>query len=290
VRFVTAATPPPKPATPKSPEPGSELSKLLEQHAKAIEQMANGLTSNPLFDSTQHDGLWLLRFLLSAKGKVAKAIEDAAACLQWRADNQMDSVAAALRTKGWEDWPAWGKVHSIMPMHVTHPDRGRGTIIFQRLADSNLDRLDEIDEEEFICYNMYLKEWLFQRRDATSRRTGTLAKNTIVLDMAGFSNKYLSNARFKKLLTHKKVGKMDEMYPQSLGTMVIVGLPSAVSFLFKTMVMPLAPKKVQEKIRVTAEPAKEFERIGLGLEHVPKPLGGTMIIWPPKEDARCLAP
>ena len=105
------------------------------------------------------------------------------------------------------------------------------------------------------------QEWLFLRRDATSRATGTLAKNTIVLDMGGFSNKctplrrrtrtpcraqtprcipcavrapltsrravrvrrrHLSNARFKKLLTHKTVKTADEMYPQSLGTMVAV--------------------------------------------------------------------
>lgn len=137
---------------------------------------------------------------------------------------------------------------------------------------------------------LYLKEWLFQRRDATSRRTGTLAKNTVVLNMSGFSSKYVSNARFKKLLTHKTVKTADEMYPQSLGTMVIVGLPSTVAFLFKTMVMPLAPKKVQEKIRVTSTPVNEFERLGIGVEHVPQPLGGTMAVWPPADDARHTAP
>ena len=65
-----------------------------------------------------------------------------------------------------------------------------------------------------------------------------------------------------------------------------MGLPSAVAFLFRTVVMPLAPKKVQEKIRVTNHPTKEFERLGVSSEHVPAALGGSMASWPPEHDAR----
>jgi len=288
-RFTSALSASAQPPTPKSPAPGTEVAKLCAEHSKAIADMAKALQSNELYDPAHHDELWLLRFLLSAKSKVEKATADAAACLQWRVDHKMDQVAAKLRKGTWADWPGHPLVQEITPMHVTHPDKSRGTIVFQRLADSDLDRLGEIDEEEFIQYQLYLKEWLFQRRDATSRRTGTLAKNTIVLDMSGFSSKYLNNKRFKGLLTHKTIKTADEMYPQSLGTMVIVGLPGSIAFLFKTVVMPLAPKKVQEKIRVASDPPAEFKRIGLGLEHVPVPLGGAAL-WPPPEDARVTPP
>ena len=50
--------------------------------------------------------------------------------------------------------------------------------------------------------------------------------------------------------------------------------------------MPLAPKKVQEKIRVTNHPTKEFERLGVSSEHVSAALGGSMASWPPEHDAR----
>ena len=80
------------------------------------------------------------------------------------------------------------------------------------------------------------------------------------------------------------------MYPQALGTIVLVNLPGALAFLFNTIVKPLAPAKVQEKIRVASNAAKEFERIGLPLSDVPSVLGGQMKAWPPTPDARSSPP
>lgn len=73
---------------------------------------------------------------------------------------------------------------------------------------------------------------------------------------------------------------------------VIVGLPGALAWLFNTVVKPLAPPKVQEKIRVVSSgsEAKEYARVGVALEHVPAALGGTMQGWPPGPDARQMAP
>ena len=139
-------------------------------------------------------------------------------------------------------------------------------------------------------YQFHLKEWLYQRRDAVSRRTGSMAKNTVVIDMGGLSRKHLGNKKFKKLMSHPKIKTADEVYPQALGTIEMVKLPGALSFLFNTIVKPLAPAKVQEKIRIASDPVKEFGKIGLPLEHVPSVLGGSMESWPPPSDARLVPP
>jgi len=273
-----------------------EIAQLLEQHGAAVQAMHELLLSNPLYVAKEHDALWRLRFLLSAKSDVHKATDAAAACIKWRADNDMETVAAKLRTTPWDQWPGYAQVQQYTPYHVTHPDPGRGTVMYQRLAEFDFDGLlgteknPKISDEEWLQYQLHFKEWLFIRRDTVSRRTGSLAKNIVVVDMAGLSRKHISHSRFKKLMTHQKIKVADEMYPQALGTIVILGLPSALSWIFNNVVKPLAPPKVQDKIRVASNAGKEYARLGIDLAHVPHSLGGMQEGWPPRPDARLTPP
>lgn len=280
-------------------EPKGEVAELLNQHADGVQKMADALASDPLFKPDEHDALWRLRFLLSAKNKVDKATKDAARCLQWRKENNIDEIAAKVRSTPWHQWPGYAAIQKYTPDHVTHPDTNKGTVVFKRMAENDFDGLlgddgkgdsSKMEDEEWIMYQFYLKEWLFQRRDAVSRKTGSMAKNMVVVDMGGLSRKHLGNKRFKALMSHPRIKTADEMYPQALGTIVMVKLPGALSFLFNTIVKPLAPAKVQEKIRIASDPAKELAKVGIPLEHVPSVLGGTMDSWPPPKDARSLPP
>lgn len=276
------------------PPPGTEVATLLEQHATEVEKMAEGLKDDPLYKPREHDSLWRLRFLLSAKGDAAKATKDAAACLQWRHENKTDALAEKLRGLPWEEWPGYEKVQQFTPWHVIQPDTSRGTVVFQCIAEQDFEGLVKsgVTDDEYIEYQMHLKEWLFIRRDKTSRRTGTLAKNMVVLDMKGFGSKHVGNSKFKKLMTHERLKRADEMYPQALGAIIIVGLPWAVAALFNGVVKPLAPVKVQEKIRVAAAsatgPAKEYVKLGIPVDQVPafSAFGGEMTEWPPPTDVR----
>lgn len=123
-------------------------------------------------------------------------------------------------------------------------------------------------------------------RVQTSRQTGTLAKNTIVLDLNGLRMKHITNKRLKKWLSHPEMARADGMYPQSLGTMLITGIPGTLVSIFNNTVGLLLPKKVMEKIRITSKPAKEFEKLGIDLANVPEKFGGTMKTWPPETDSR----
>jgi len=203
---------------------------------------------------------------------------------------------ATLNTLKWESWPGFAQVQKFTPNHVTHPDTNRGTIVFQRLSENDFDGLlgtekqPKISDEEWVQYQLYFKEWLFQRRDAVSRRTGSLAKNIVLLDMGGLSQKHLGNKRYKKLMTSPAIKTADDMYPQALGTIVIINLPGALAWIFNKVVKPLAPPKVQDKIQVVASSSKAREayaKLGIAPEHVPVDLGGNMPAWPPTPDARC---
>ena len=296
-RFITALGGPAKEQEPAAKTsnapteiPKGEVSALLEQHAGALHQMVSELASDPLFRAEEHDALWLLRFLLSASGKTDKAIKNAAACLKWRAENGIDAIAAKVRSTPWNQWPGYRAVQSFTADHVTHPDPDKGTVVFKRMAENDFDGLfggdPALRDEDWVLYQFHLKEWLYQRRDATSRRTGGLAKNIVIVDMGGLSRKHLGSKRYKALMTHPAIKTADEMYPQALGAIVLVNLPGALSFLFNTIVKPLAPSKVQEKIRVASNPKKEYARLELNLDDIPSEVGGNLTTWPPDPDAR----
>ena len=147
---------------------------------------------------------------------------------------------------------AFDAVQKFTPCHIVHPDPDSGIVVFQRMSENDFEGLlgtekapTALSDEQWIQYQLYWKEWMYQRRDAVSRRTGSLAKSIIVLDVGGLSQKHIGNKRYKKLMTHPAIKKADDMYPQALGTIVIVNLPGALAFLFNSVVKPLAPPKVQ---------------------------------------------
>jgi len=276
--------------------PDTEIGKLLSQHGAAVAEMGKELKSHPLFKAEEHDDLWRLRFLLSAKNDVSKAYENAVTCLQWREDNKIDEIAERLRTVPPDQWPGFPHVQKWTPMHVTHPKSTGGSDVYMKMGENDYDGMlgpeksPLISEADWLLCQFYMKEWLFMRRDNVSRRTGSLAKNVIVLDMSGLTRKHVSNSRYKKLMTHPAIKKADDMYPQALGTLVIIGLPGVMTWLFNSVVKPLAPPKVQDKIQVTSDPPKVYVKLGLSIDDVPQSMGGKAEGWPPKIDARYTPP
>jgi hypothetical protein len=100
-----------------------EIAVLLEQHADAVQQMADTLASDPLFKPKVHDKLWRLRFLLSAKGNAASAAQAAASCLKWRADNNIDAISSALPKMPFEQWPGSKQVRLVPRAADPHDSR-----------------------------------------------------------------------------------------------------------------------------------------------------------------------
>jgi hypothetical protein len=65
------------------------VKELVQEHRVKIDRLREELEKELLYDSTKHDDLWMLRFLLSHK-KVKAALKAAKHTLQFRADLKLD--------------------------------------------------------------------------------------------------------------------------------------------------------------------------------------------------------
>lgn len=292
---TSAAPPETAAATVEKPGGGAGVAALLATHAAALEQMAADLATEPLYRPDEHDALWRLRFLLSAKHKVDRASADAAAALRFRAEYALDTIAAEVRphhapARLWSQWPGSLRIAQHMPAWMTQPDPDRGPVLYLRISEYNPEGVfgpkeePALSDEEFVRSQIYAKEWMFAARDEATRRTGSLAKVTMVLDFGGLEMRHLTHKRARKLWQHPALAAADESYPQAAGTIVIVNLPGPLVFIFNRLARPLFPKKMQEKIRVAGSAAKAretFASLGIALEAVPACVGGDSPAWPP---------
>ncbi|MDC0526194.1 hypothetical protein OAO87_04250, partial [bacterium] len=80
----------------RAPEP--TVAEQLEQHQAALAAMRAALAAEPLFDATRHDGLWLLRFLLSSKLQAPKAADGARTALALRQKLGLDDMKEMVTT------------------------------------------------------------------------------------------------------------------------------------------------------------------------------------------------
>lgn len=78
---------------------------LLAKHAEKVAATREAVASHPHFDGARHDGLWLLRYLLSHKLKVKPAAAAARHSLQLRFDMKLDAIATVVRTTFCSAWP-----------------------------------------------------------------------------------------------------------------------------------------------------------------------------------------
>ena len=72
------------------------------------------MQSHPLFESDRHDGLWLLRYLLSHKLHVGTAAKAARKALQTRYEQRLDEIAVFVRSRPLREWPHFNE---IRPLH-----------------------------------------------------------------------------------------------------------------------------------------------------------------------------
>lgn len=89
------------------------VAKLLLLHRTKVDAMRTIVSMSPHFKPERHDGLWLLRYLLSHRLRVAAAAKAARAALQIRHELRLDEIANFVRTRPPVDWPHFAKVRSL---------------------------------------------------------------------------------------------------------------------------------------------------------------------------------
>jgi hypothetical protein len=83
---------------------------LLAKHADKVSALRREVKAHPHFHADRHDGLWLLRYLLSHQCKVKPAAVAAKKALQMRADRGLDAIAKVVRTQYCQEWPHFAKL------------------------------------------------------------------------------------------------------------------------------------------------------------------------------------
>jgi hypothetical protein len=109
---------------------------LLAQHDALVSELRALVCTHPHFKAHQHDGLWLLRYLLSHKLKVPSASKAARAALQQRHDRNLDELAKRTRNTPALQIPHYAELKCFTGTHVwlIHPPRGTGIMSIESEA------------------------------------------------------------------------------------------------------------------------------------------------------------
>jgi hypothetical protein len=154
------------PTVPEDKRNGRRVVKeLIVEHAKSISELRAALQDDPLYEPTKHDDLWLLRFLLSHKGKVPKATKACQHTLVFRKTHQLDDSDVRFQppSKSHPKSNAFLAYGHDGLLGVDLPDPSRGVVTYIRLAAMDQHGLiANVDDAEVESYFVHLTEWCHQ--------------------------------------------------------------------------------------------------------------------------------
>jgi len=143
--------------------------------------------------------------------------------------------------------------------------------------------VETIDDDAAFKFYMHSKEWLFQFNDEVTRRTGRLTKALKVVDLKGMKLRYVNRVYIKK--DAKLNTKLQDFYPQSLGSVLIVNAPPIFDSVWSTF-RPFFPKRMVEKVNVVNLKKRPKDMLHFAQfvseEDVPEMYGGKLTTWLPR--------
>mmetsp|Transcript_9208 Transcript_9208/g.26773 ORF Transcript_9208/g.26773 Transcript_9208/m.26773 type:complete len:321 (-) Transcript_9208:483-1445(-) len=271
---VTPSTP--SPPGPKSdprlpPMPEGTVSTSLPLIADLIRGNARAIAtvrSHPSLIGVlrpEHDELFILRYVLSAKGDLARAAGAIKAGIAWRekhasllarVDDLQEEVRAAIAT-GMLPW---------------RNDKGRPiqlTVPFAVPSDQWANKSEQWHFEAGISN----REVAYRICDRLTRESGRLVKLVLIQDVSALTMSFV--LRSSKLVNNQgKLSKLSEfLYPQLIETIIITHPPSFLSVLHRMANAVMSPR-VMEKFRVAGDAKRLAELADLRMEKIPRCLGG----------------
>lgn len=275
----------------------ASIPELLTEHSANIELVKEALKDDPLYEPFKHDEVWIVRFLLSHKHKVKKAIKAAKHAMEFRKKHGLDEKDLRFTPPhtiphGEEDTPfagcdslkrSWNLRYPNDCIAFTIPDKNRGVAGFLRFAEFKHDKetMKALSDADLAAVFVYLSEWTFQWVDYVTRKTGRLTKSARFADFSGFSMWQVSREATKR--DGKIMGDMEDVYPQLLQCIFLYNTPHWLHTFFAAM-RPIMPARVVEKIDIV-EPKtneKEFKHCQqfVSKENLPVFLGGDNTVNP----------
>ncbi len=145
--------------------------------------------------------------------------------------------------------------------------------------------VEAIDDDVAFKHYMRSNEWQFQVHDEVTRRTGRLTKGLKIVDLKGMKLRHVNRAYIKKDAKQNK--KLQDFYPQSLGSMLVVNAPPIFDSVW-SMFRPFFPKRMVEKVNVINPKKRPKDMLHFAKfvseEDVPEMYGGKLTTWPPERN------
>ncbi|KAH9248492.1 hypothetical protein BASA81_013818 [Batrachochytrium salamandrivorans] len=219
------------------------VKELLAANAAGIAQLRR---ENKEYDQVDigvvYDDLFVLRFLLSAKGDTKVAGKKLKETLKWRVDN-----LATLNLAKYGSIP----FHSTVVKHISDGMVGwMGndllTCVRSGLGDM-AGMVGCLPEEDLVMFLTLVNEAHFRLVDNRTREVGVICKVITVVDLYGFSMSRFSR-KFGPIMG-KSSHASNIYYPQLLRHTVFLNLPTALRMMMNAFSLML-PKETVEKQRL----------------------------------------
>lgn len=263
-------------------DPGRDVAELVRIHRDALDDVKARLASIPLCDLEESgitlDDVFLLRYILSAKGDLTQATELIQKGVEYRKNNS-GWILAAKKPDGVAPHSELLQNHLVGAAHKACNDESPVYIVRSGHTSASELWSSGATIEQVTEWATFRKEALFWRCDEITRRTGRLTKVLYVIDMQ-HSNIVQDIRGGRAFGASTKLS--DFLHPQLIDRTVIMHPPATFRLLFM-FGKRFASAKSIEKICVCRGVRNRGKDISscpfvadrLAIEDVPSFLGGT---------------
>lgn len=279
---------------------------LVLEHKTKIEDVRKKILSDevckPLFEKhfERYDDLWILRFVLTHKGKVKDATKAALKTIKFREEqnlNELGDIRHLIRNFGIkiddnenanaeEFFPFYHEYNAVCEkdcITITQPDPNRGILVYMDVGNFDVAQLlATLTQDQQREYRIRANEATFQVLDEVTRRTGRLTKVTNLMDETN-----VSLSKFNRKAMHQDAEltkELEDYWPQMLASIYIFNAPSWVNALWK-VIKHIFPKRIVNKVDfmpTSAVSGKFYKPIlrYVSEENLPEKYGGKNTNWP----------
>mmetsp|Transcript_8649 Transcript_8649/g.21087 ORF Transcript_8649/g.21087 Transcript_8649/m.21087 type:complete len:292 (+) Transcript_8649:174-1049(+) len=267
---------------------------LLEQHASELVELRVILEKEDSYSKEHYDDIWMLRFLLSHE-KVSVAGDAATRTMKFRQERKLNELgdvrhrlvnhmdAADLSDRYFDIHKKTVRIFKTeTALMYAQPDPDRGLI--QIISPGQIDMTDSVEnlsEEDVFEDILMTSEIMYQILDKVTRRTGKLTKLLRIIDVEDFTLRSLNAECIRRDAATNK--QLEDFYPQMLGTVIVSGMGTLTTTLWKVF-KSLPTKRFVEKLAFV-KPGKKSKDATYFLRYISKDTlceryGGGDSHWP----------
>jgi len=248
---------------------------LNDKEKKAIEEFRI-LVSDHI--KPEHSDFYFSRFLVARKWDMKLSTELFVNAMKVREKEDIDNIME------WFPHNIWFKtITSYWPTSInatrSHVAKDGCPVVYERIGLVNPKLADLIPMDTMLQHHLYNIELTERENRKVVEKNGFSAGTILIEDLQDLSTSHMYG-KVTKLIS--SIAARDEVsYPESLRKVYIVN-PPAVFSLAWSFVKPFIEERTQAKFSFGS--AKEFKNEWntiIGLENMPKYLGGTASDWEP---------